>query len=134
MWPRQGPPDLIVMAQQPTRASHAKLHPAALKPSVTMACPMRCQPAPAAIAVPLAEDEDGSDGPQPPEGQTNKWLRWWGQPESVCRDIVNPGFRDPWDARTDITLDHPDYQFFGWHLQKGERRAGNMGRAGMALL
>ncbi len=38
-----------------------------------------------------AEDSSSPD-------KTNTWLRSLGLPESVCRDIVNPGFEDPFDT------------------------------------
>mmetsp|Transcript_34770 Transcript_34770/g.62574 ORF Transcript_34770/g.62574 Transcript_34770/m.62574 type:complete len:358 (+) Transcript_34770:254-1327(+) len=50
----------------------------------------------------------------------NKWLQWYGLPEQVCRDAVNPGFSDPFDSRQDITFDHPAYRFFGFHLMTGK--------------
>jgi hypothetical protein len=41
-------------------------------------------------------------------------------PEDVCRNLVNPGFLDPFDARHDITLDHPSYRIAGFHLMTGK--------------
>lgn len=51
---------------------------------------------------------------------SNTWLSRFGLPEAVCRDAVNPGFSDPFDARTDITFDHPKYRYFGKHLMTGK--------------
>jgi len=36
-----------------------------------------------------------------------------GLPERVCRDVVNPGFFDPFDVQNDITLDNPAYRCDG---------------------
>lgn len=47
------------------------------------------------------------------------WLKL-GVPESDCRDLLNPGFHDPWDAKVDITLDNPTWRLMGLHLMKGK--------------
>lgn len=43
-----------------------------------------------------------------------------GLPEAVCRDLVNPGFVDPFDPVRDITLDNPAYRFGPLHLMTGK--------------
>lgn len=50
----------------------------------------------------------------------NGRLQKWGLPLQVCQDIVNPGFRDPFDPVSDITLDHPSYRYFGISLMAGK--------------
>jgi hypothetical protein len=44
-------------------------------------------------------------------GMANAHFRRLGLPESVCRDLVNPGLFDPFDVRADITLDNPAYRW-----------------------
>lgn len=51
---------------------------------------------------------------------TNELLQKWGLPPQVCQDITNPGFVDPFDPSSTVTLDHPAYRYFGFHLMKGK--------------
>ncbi|KAL0032425.1 hypothetical protein WJX79_010921 [Trebouxia sp. C0005] len=51
---------------------------------------------------------------------TNGPLQKWGLPPQVCQDITNPGFVDPFDPSSTVTLDHPAYRYFGFHLMKGK--------------
>ncbi|KAG2483952.1 hypothetical protein HYH03_017198 [Edaphochlamys debaryana] len=50
----------------------------------------------------------------------NEWARRQGLPEAVCRDLVNPGYSDPWDSRHDITFDHVKYRYLGQRLMTGK--------------
>ncbi|CAG9467750.1 unnamed protein product [Pedinophyceae sp. YPF-701] len=53
-------------------------------------------------------------------GPKNEQLYKWGVPADVCRQILNPGFVDPFDPVKDITLDHPLGQCCGMSLQQGK--------------
>ncbi|GLC59105.1 Nuclear speckle splicing regulatory protein 1 [Pleodorina starrii] len=68
----------------------------------------------------------------------NRWALRQGLPEATCRELVNPGYADPFNCRTDITFDHAKYRFLGhgfmtckldWVLLRGcravSRRMGN---------
>ena len=53
--------------------------------------------------------------------EVNKWALSLGLPEEVCRHLVNRrGFEDPFDAKLDITLDHPTYRIGPFHLMTGK--------------
>ncbi|KAG1678403.1 hypothetical protein FOA52_015170 [Chlamydomonas sp. UWO 241] len=65
------------------------------------------------VVMSVAED------PSSPE-QRNEWAARAGMAPDVCKRLLNPGFKDPFDAKRDITLDHPDYRFFGAHLMTGK--------------
>ncbi|KAK9845155.1 hypothetical protein WJX84_008730 [Apatococcus fuscideae] len=70
--------------------------------------------------VPQAALQGSRDAPQSPEDEgckMNHRLRWWGLPEHVCRAALNPGFSDPWNPDTDITLDNPKAESLSsWYL------------------
>ncbi|KAK9842835.1 hypothetical protein WJX74_003107 [Apatococcus lobatus] len=50
----------------------------------------------------------------------NQKLQWWGMPEHVCKEALNPGFHDPWDPQQDITLDNPRYRILGFSMAAGK--------------
>eukprot|EP00884_Botryococcus_braunii_P013625 jgi/Botrbrau1/22263/Bobra.0138s0025.1 len=50
----------------------------------------------------------------------NQRLLKLGLDEAVCNDILNPGFKDPFDPVKTVTLDHPGFRFFGHGLVKGK--------------
>ncbi|GIL87753.1 hypothetical protein Vretimale_13082 [Volvox reticuliferus] len=50
----------------------------------------------------------------------NTWAVRQGLPEATCRDLVNPGYEDPFNARTDITIDHPKYRWMGHSFMTGK--------------
>lgn len=50
----------------------------------------------------------------------NDQLQKLGLPPHVCQDITNPGFEDPFDPVTTVTLDNPAYKYFGYSLMKGK--------------
>lgn len=56
---------------------------------------------------------------QDPE-PTNRWAQRQGLPEAVCRDLVNPGYADPFDPRRDITFDHYMYRWLNHRFMTGK--------------
>lgn len=50
----------------------------------------------------------------------NKYLLKLGLPPTVAAAAVNPGFFDPFDAVTDITLDNPKYRLGPLSLMAGK--------------
>jgi hypothetical protein len=50
----------------------------------------------------------------------NKYLLQHGLPPAVAAAAVNPGFEDPFDARTDVTLDNQQYRLGPLHLMAGK--------------
>jgi hypothetical protein len=72
----------------------------------------------------------------------NKYLLKLGLPQTVAAAAVNPGFFDPFDVVTDVTLDNPKYRLgplsfmagkLDWALLKGCQVVGKaMGNADYA--
>ena len=50
----------------------------------------------------------------------NPYLIKWGLPAEVALAALNPGFHDPFDAGTTVTLDNPAYRIAGRSLMKGK--------------
>jgi hypothetical protein len=57
----------------------------------------------------------------PKAGGVNRQLRLLGLSERDARDLVNPGFYDPFSVH-DVTLDNPRYQLLGMHMMAGTLR------------
>ena len=51
-----------------------------------------------------------------PRGGANPRLAAWGLPPALCAAAVNPGFRDPFNVDSDVTLNNPTY----WGLMQGK--------------
>lgn len=50
----------------------------------------------------------------------NPYLLKWGLSPQIALAALNPGFQDPFDAKTTVTLDNPAYRFLGRSLMKGK--------------
>jgi hypothetical protein len=50
----------------------------------------------------------------------NTYLLKQGLPHAVAAAAVNPGFLDPFDVRSDVTLDNPKYRLGPLHLMAGK--------------
>ena len=51
---------------------------------------------------------------------TNRYLLRWGLPPAVAAAAVNPGFLDPFDVVSDVTLDNPKYRLGPVRLMAGK--------------
>jgi len=59
------------------------------------------------------------EDPAQPE-KHSKWLEGAGLDVATCKTLVNPGFKDPWDPRRDITIDLIKYRWLGFRLMTGK--------------
>lgn len=50
----------------------------------------------------------------------NRRLLFWGLQKEHCRNLINPGFYDPWNPDKDITLQQPKTGPINWNLVTGK--------------
>mmetsp|Transcript_8371 Transcript_8371/g.25104 ORF Transcript_8371/g.25104 Transcript_8371/m.25104 type:complete len:379 (+) Transcript_8371:2625-3761(+) len=67
---------------------------------------------------PVSDQVRGQEVTQ--EGAGNARLKALGVREDVTQDVLNPGFKDPFNVAADITLDNPAYKFWGISLMSGK--------------
>lgn len=63
------------------------------------------------------DDNDPEDLTYDAMGQPmNRHVMHWGGEAHVCREILNPGFFDPYDPRRDVTLELSASQLCGMNI------------------